>query len=155
MLPVPAVRTESEDQTGSSKLGKDKEKWSELTDAEVRAARVLGWHQAIWDDGIPPEICGLDSFQGLSPEFRAAAELLGYTQANWNAELELSTAAASPRIAHEWAAPASTPAVPAAASPIPRAESLRRAFELDPTLWEDLARLYTRVEEVLSKSSSA
>ena len=80
-------------------------------------------------------------FHLLRAELRAAAEILGYTEASWNAELSdvkrrrggsRGRAAGRGHVGGGVAADA-------------RRSRLRAAFERDPALWDDL-RLVVRVE---------
>ena len=59
--------------------------WDMLTRTEQLAARMLGFDQLLWDNGVsPPETRRL--WSELRPTLRSAAELLGYVQASWDAE---------------------------------------------------------------------
>lgn len=147
----PALMIQQPEAT-SSTLGKDKATWAELTDSEQVAARILGFAAELWDEGLTPESSFLP-FQELRPEARAAAHVLGYTEESWTAELSDVTAGELQKET-EWGA-VTEAARPAAAtwaeeSPLSLdAQRLRAAFERDPALWDDLARLVVRVESAL------
>ena len=131
-------------EASGSTLGKDKATWAEMSDSEQVAARVLGFAAELWDEGLTPEI-SFQPFHLLRAELRAAAEILGYTEASWNAEL-------SDVKGGEEEAEAARPAAATWAEESPLtldAQRLRAAFERDPALWDDLARLVVRVESAL------
>ena len=133
-------------EASGSTLGKDKATWAEMSESEQVAARVLGFAAELWDEGLTPE-SSFQPFHLLRAELRAAAEILGYTEASWNAELsdvkggeETNGAEAARPAAAAWAEE----------SPLTLdAQRLRAAFERDPALWDDLARLVVRVESAL------
>ena len=131
-------------EASGSTLGKDKATWAEMSESEQVAARVLGFAAELWDEGLTPEI-SFQPFHLLRAELRAAAEILGYTEASWNAEL-------SDVKGGEEEAEAARPAAATWAEESPLtldAQRLRAAFERDPALWDDLARLVVRVESAL------
>jgi len=68
-------------------LAKDKQTWEEFTPAERQAAAALGWDGAMWNDGQVPECCE-HHWRVLDAGQKRHAEALGYTQADWDAELE-------------------------------------------------------------------
>ena len=131
-------------EASGSTLGKDKATWAEMSESEQVAARVLGFAAELWDEGLTPE-SSFQPFHLLRAELRAAAEILGYTEASWNAEL-------SDVKGGEEEAEAARPAAATWAEESPLsldAQRLRAAFERDPALWDDLARLVVRVESAL------
>ena len=131
-------------EASGSTLGKDKATWADMSESEQVAARVLGFAAELWDEGLTPEI-SFQPFHLLRAELRAAAETLGYTEASWNAEL-------SDVKGGEEEAEAARPAAATWAEESPLtldAQRLRAAFERDPALWDDLARLMVRVESAL------
>ena len=131
-------------EASGSTLGKDKATWAEMSESEQVAARVLGFAAELWDEGLTPE-SSFQPFHLLRAELRAAAEILGYTEASWNAEL-------SDVKGGEEEAEAARPAAATWAEESPLtldARRLRAAFERDPALWDDLARLVVRVESAL------
>ena len=132
-------------EASGSTLGKDKATWAEMSESEQVAARVLGFAAELWDEGLTPE-SSFQPFHLLRAELRAAAEILGYTEASWNAEL-------SDVKGGEEEAEAARPAAATWAEESPLtldARRLRAAFERDPALWDDLARLVVRVESALN-----
>ena len=134
----------------SSTLGKDKTMWAEMSESEQVAARILGFAAASWEEGLTPESSFLP-FGDLRPEARAAAQVLGYNEATWDAELsdvKGDEEEAEQGAETEAARPAA--ATWAEVSPLSLdAQRLRAAFERDPALWDDLARLVVRVESAL------
>ena len=85
---IELFRTELEEKaTAKEQLpGKSKE-WRELSAAEARAARALGFNEDSWQDGGSPEPCQ-KPWNKLAPSLASAATLLGYNEREWNEELE-------------------------------------------------------------------
>ena len=78
--------------------------------------------------------------------------MLGYTEASWNAELS-DVKGDAEQDEHGAEAEAARPAAATWAEESPLtldAQRLRAAFERDPALWDDLARLVVRVESALN-----
>ena len=68
------------------KVGREKQHWSTLSEAECMAAYLLGWEGQMWDEGNSPA-ARFRAWKDLTPAQRRAAEMLGHSEDTWATEM--------------------------------------------------------------------
>ena len=68
-------------------LPKDKPMWSDLTELEKVAAHMIGYDALSWQLGLWVTQVMWQNWQLLPSHVRTAAQVLGYTQSEWDAEI--------------------------------------------------------------------
>jgi len=68
----------------------DDDDWDELSAEVQKLFKLLGYTKSLWDNDKTPAICD-KYFADLTPEQKAAATKLGYTETSWNESDESSS----------------------------------------------------------------